>query len=84
MNVRYVFTFSYPDPNRDNYLLDDTTESSLKLTARKADGAFTFDDQGLKGRLEFGREYLWLVIEENTDERFPVGHHGYEPYSPNQ
>ena len=35
MSIKYTFTFSYPDPNRDNYLLDDTTESTLKFTVRK-------------------------------------------------
>lgn len=78
---RYAFTFFYPDPERENYLLDDTTESSLNITAHNKDGEFVFDENGVKGRMEFGSHTLWLIIEESTDERFPVGFHCYGEYS---
>jgi len=77
MNVRYAFTFLYPDPDRDNSLLDDTTESSLKLTASNRDGVWVFEGESVKGHLEFGQERLWIIIEESTDERFPAGAHCY-------
>lgn len=77
VNVRYVYTFLYPDPDRDNYLLDDTTESTLKLTASLRDGVWVFDGEGIEGHLEFGQEHLWIIIEESTDERFPAGAYCY-------
>ncbi len=78
VNFKYAFTFLYPDPNRDQYLLDDTTESSLKITAREENGVFVFDESGVKGRFEFGSKYLWIIIEESNDQRFPVGYHCYK------
>ncbi len=74
-------SFSYPDPNRDHYLLDDTTESALRITARKENGILVFAESGEKGRIEFGHECLWIIIKESTDERFTVGNHCYEGYS---
>ena len=82
MSVKYTFTFSYPDPSRDHYLLDDTTESILRFTVRKEDNCIVFDENGVKGRIEFGQKYLWLVIDESSDQRFSVGNHCFEIYSP--
>jgi hypothetical protein len=83
VNFKYAFTYYYPDPNKDNYMLDDTTETFLKVTARAKDGAYLFDENGVKGRMEFGSKYLWIIIEESTDERFPVGAQCYEDYEAN-
>ncbi len=80
--LKYVFTFSYPDPDRDHYLLDKSTESILKITARDENGILVFEENGIKGKVEFGHKYLWLVINESTDQRFSVGNHCYEKYSP--
>jgi len=81
MNLQYQFTYSYPDPDRDHYLLDDTTESFLAIPVRESNGAFVFDEAGIRGRVEFGYEYLWIIIEESTDSRFPAGSHCYEVYN---
>ncbi len=80
MGVKYTFTFSYPDSNKDYYLLDDTTESLLKITVRAENEVFVFEEHGVKGKVEFGYKYLWIVIEESTDERLPKGNHCYEQY----
>ncbi len=77
VNFKYVFTFSYPDPDRENYLLNDSTESNLKLTASNRDGVWVFEGEGVKGHLEFSHKYLWIIIDESTDERFPTGFHCY-------
>ena len=82
LSLRYVFTFYYPDPDRDHFLLEDSTESTFKITAHKENGVFVFDENGIKGKLEFGQKCLWLVIDESTDRSFSVGHHCYEKYSP--
>ncbi len=82
ISLKYVFTFSYPDPDRDNYLLNDSTESTLKITARNENGILVFEENGIKGRCEFGHKYIWLVIDESTDQRFPVGNHCYKIYTP--
>ncbi|MBR2721325.1 MAG: hypothetical protein IKB75_00935 [Clostridia bacterium] len=82
MSLKYVFTFSYPDPDRDHYLLDDSTESILKITVRNENGMFVFDENGIKGKIEFGHKYMWFVIDESTDPRFPIGNHRYEKYVP--
>ncbi len=84
VNFKYSFTFYYPDPDRENWLLDDTTESSLSITAHAANGVFAFNESGVKGRLEFGQNYLWIIIEESVDQRFPTGFHCYEIYDPNK
>lgn len=76
MNVNYAFEFYYPD--RDGYLLSDTTESFLTATVNKTDGEWRFECQGIKGRLEFCKDHLWMIIDESTDERFPVGYHCYD------
>lgn len=81
MNIKYVFTFSYPAPDQDHYLLDDTTESTLKFTVRKENGIFLFDGNGIQGKIEFGQKALWIVIEKSSDERFPVGYYCHEIYS---
>ena len=81
ISLKYVFTYSYPDPDRDNYLLDDSTESTLQITARHENGTLVFEQNGIKGKVEFGHEYLWLVIDESADPRFPVGHHCYQIFS---
>ncbi len=81
MSVKYTFTFSYPDPNRDHYFLDDTTEYTLRFTVRKEDDRLVFDENGVKGRIGFGQKYLWIIIEESSDERFPVGNYCYNQYS---
>jgi hypothetical protein len=83
VSFQYAFTFSYPDPDREHHLLDETTESTLTVTARKENGAFVFDENGIKGRLEFLSTRLWIIIEESTDERFPVGAQCYEDYEAN-
>jgi len=82
VDFKYKFTYCYPDPDRDYHSLEETTESSLSITAREENGALVFDEGGLKGRFEFGQKYLWLIIEESTDERFHAGHHIYSVYTP--
>ena len=84
MNVKYAFTFSYPDPDRDHWLLDETTESFLSITGNIENGLLFFDTDGIKGKIEFGHKHIWLIIEESTDQRFPVGNHCYEESSPRQ
>lgn len=81
MNVKYNFIFSYPDPDREHYLLDDVTEATLNFTVRKEDGEFVFDENGVKGRVELGYRYVWIIIEQSTDERFVVGNHCYSSSS---
>lgn len=82
LSLKYVFTFSYPDPNKDGYLLDESTESTLKISARLENGVLVFEQHGIKGKLEFGQDILWLIIEESTDQRFAVGNHCFEQDSP--
>ena len=82
ISLKYVFIYSYPAPDRDHYLLDDSTESILTMTVRNENGIFAFDENGIKGQVEFGQKYMWLVIDESTDQRFPVGNHCYEEYLP--
>ena len=82
LHIRYEFSFHYPDPDRENNLLVDTTESQLDITATIQDGVLVFDGCGIKGHIEFGQKYLWLVIEEGNDERFPVGYHRLWEYKP--
>lgn len=81
MNLKYVYTFYYPDPDRDHYLLDDSTESTLMFTLHKENGIFVFDENGMQGSVRFGQEYLWILVEKSSDERFPVGNYCYELYS---
>lgn len=82
VNFKYKFTYYYPDPDKDHYLLDDTTETFLKVTARKENGVFVFDENGIKGYIEFGQAYQWLIIEQSTDERFPIGSHCFKKHEP--
>lgn len=81
ISLKYVFTYSYPDPDGDNYLLDDSSESILSITARNEGEAFIFNENGIKGKVEFGHNYLWIIIEQSSDERFPIGNHCYQQYS---
>ena len=76
VNFEYVLTKYYPDPDRENYSLSETTESSLKVTAHRANG-FYFEEGSISGRIEFHSEYIWIIIEESADERFPEGYHCY-------
>ena len=86
VSFKYEFTYYYPDPDHVStvpgviYTLPDTTESFLKVTARKENGVFVFDENGIKGRIEFGQDYQWLIIEESTDERFHVGPYCFGEY----
>lgn len=82
MHIRYVFYFPYPDPDRDNYLLEDVTESTLQFSVRNENGAYVFDGNGIQGKIEFGQEALWLIVENSSDERFPVGYYCHEHYVP--
>ena len=45
-------------------------------------GEWIFNENGIKGRIELGKKYVWLVIEESTDSRFAVGYHCLEKYGP--
>ena len=88
VNFKYAFTYYYKDPNQEStvpgvsYYIPDTTESFLSVKARKENGVFVFDENGIKGRIEFGEIYQWIIIEESTDQRFPVGAHCYDEYIP--
>ena len=84
VHVKCAYTVLYPDPDRDQYLLEDTTESNLDFTARLENGVFVFEADGVKGHLELGHKYLWLVIEESSDQRFQVGYHCCEVYNPEE
>ena len=76
VNFEYLLTRYYPDPERENYSLSETTESSLKVTAHRANG-FYFEEGSVSGRIEFYEEYIWIIIESSDDERFPAGYHCY-------
>ncbi len=78
----YKLTTFYPDPDRENYMLSETTESALSITVHNENGVFVFNDNGVKGKIEFGDAYLWIVFEESADSRFHEGHHCYEEYTP--
>lgn len=86
VNFKYAFTYYYKDPNQEStvpgisYYIPDTTESFLSVKAHKENGVFVFDENGIKGRIEFGQDYQWLIIEESTDERFFVGAHCCDEY----
>lgn len=81
VNFKHCYTFHYPDPDRDHYMLDDTTESHLKAAFREENGVLVFEGDGVKGKIELGERCLWVIIEESTDERFYVGHHAYEKHT---
>ena len=74
VNFEYVLTRYYPDPDRENHGLSETTESSLKVTAHRANG-FYFEEGSISGRIEFHSERIWIIIEASADERFPEGYH---------
>lgn len=77
VNFEYVLTRYYPDPDRENYSLSETTESSLKVTVHRANG-FYFEEGSICGRIEFHSERIWIIIEESSDERFPEGYYCFE------
>lgn len=82
--VQYVFSWFYPDPEREHYMLEDKTETTATFTVRKENGVFYLTGDGVRGRLELLCEHLWLIIEESTDDRFPVGAHCYKAVSPTE
>ena len=81
VNFKYVFTFLYPDPNDEHKYLDSSTESYLKITVRKENGEFVFNESGVKGKFEFGNSRLWIIFEESSDQRFPKGAYCFSEYS---
>ena len=81
VNFKYEFIYYYPDPNKENTLLDDVTESQLSVTGKIENGVITFDENGIKGKIEIGDQYTWLIIEESSDDRFFVGNHCCKDYS---
>ena len=83
LQIRYAYTVFFPDPEREDYMLDETYNFGWDITTRAENGVFAFDVSGeIKGHLEFGNTCLWLVIEESSNEWFPVGYHCYEVYTP--
>lgn len=86
MDVRVTYTYAvyYPDPNNQYHSLEEITESDLDFTARLENGVFVFEADGLKGHLEFSQTDLWLVVEESSDKRFPVGYHHLSDYIPGE
>ena len=82
VHVKYAYTVLYPDPDREYHSLEKTTESYLDFTAREENGVFAFEADGIKGHLEFRNKNTWLVIEESSDKRFPVGYHRLWEYKP--
>lgn len=84
VNIKYEFIYSYPDPDRDYYLLNDITESYISILGNIDDNVLTFNEGGIKGRIEFAQNRIWLIIEESTDSRFHVGNHCYNEYIPEE
>ena len=84
VHVTYKYAVYYPDPDNQYHSLEDITESNLNFTARLENGIFVFEADGIKGHLEFSPKYLWLVIEESSDKRFPVGYHHLSEYVPGE
>ena len=82
MNLKYEFIFSYPDPDRENYLLDEVEEDTLEFFVKKENDNFVFEGNGIQGKLEFGQKFLWVIVENSSDERFPVGNYCHKIYSP--
>ncbi len=78
VNVTYKYCLNYVDPEDEYNLLQNITESTFEFTAKAADGAYTFESQGVKGRIELGEKHIWLIIDQSTDDRFAVGHHCLE------
>lgn len=83
-DFRYTLTLCYPDPDREHHSLEETTESTLRVTIREENGDVVFEGGGVKGRFEFGRTRLWIIIEESDDQRFAIGHHCYSIYDPQE
>ncbi len=77
INFEYVLTRHYPDPDRENYSLSETTKSYFKVRAHRANG-FYFEEGSISGRIEFGSECIWIIIEASGDERFSVGYHCFK------
>ena len=81
LRIRYAYTVFFPDPEREDYLLDETYNFGWAITARAENGVFSFDNGIIKGHLEFGNTCLWLVIEESNEEWLPAGYHCYRVYT---
>ena len=75
MDIRYIYTEFFPDPEKEHYLIDEKTESTLSFTADLSGDTLTFVGEGISGRFEFCAEAVWLCVEKSTDERFAVGNH---------
>ena len=80
VNFKYTFTYHIPDPDNVStvpgisyYVPITTPETFLNVTAQRENNALLFDGNGIKGRIEFGVNHAWVLIEESTDERFKVG-----------
>ena len=71
----YVYTSHYPDPEKENHYLSSQEESLIEATGQIVDGVMHFEAKDFKGKIEFGKSRLWLIIEESSDSRFPEGHH---------
>ena len=84
VHFKYRYTVLYPDPDKDNYLLDKDTDTYFDVTATNQNGTWRFEGDGIKGHFEFSQNYLWLVIEESGDQRFPTGFHCYSVYTPEE
>ncbi len=82
VNFKYTFTYFYPDPDRENYMKEDVTESFLEVTGDMENSVLRFEGSGVMGRIEFFPGYTWLIVEESTDVRFPVGYHCCTEYIP--
>lgn len=80
VNFKYTFTYYIPDPDNVStvpgisyYVPITTPETFLNVSAQRENNALLFDGNGIKGRIEFGVNHAWVLIEESTDERFKVG-----------
>ena len=80
VNFKYTFTYYAPDPDYVStvpgisyYVPITTPETFLNVTAQRENNALLFDGNGIKGRIEFGVNHAWVLIEESTDERFKLG-----------
>ncbi len=81
MDIKYTLDISHPDPDSGIYSWDEKQESFLDITADMENGILTFNENGIKGKIESSGECMWLIVEESTDERFAVGHHCFKPLS---
>ncbi len=80
VEFKYKYIYYTPDPERENYAIDNSEVSYLTVTAHSENGEWRFNENGIKGRIELGSRYIWLIIEESTDSRFAVGYHCLEKY----